>query len=209
VFDDVVIPTLLLAGRDRARNEISEADHQYVLRTIRTLVGVAADAVTVDATAAAPVNGVPRAALRRVLGISARTATDESIWEMWAQLFDPTQVEVSSLGSAYLSSDVSDLSSDLSPFAGQHLPDLVSIISIPPGGLAQARYICRRLRAKLPHTPIVVIRPGVQANAKESAQRLTEDGASRVCFTLEEAHIAAEQQLVMVRTGAHKIATAI
>jgi hypothetical protein len=32
-------------------------------------------------------------------------------------------------------------------------PDLLCVLSIPPGGLAQARYICRRLRAKLPATP--------------------------------------------------------
>jgi len=57
-----------------------------------------------------------------------------------------------SVGSAYLASEVIVA-------AETQLPDLVCIISIPPGGLAQARYICKRIRAKLPDTQILVIRP--------------------------------------------------
>ena len=196
VFDQVIIPALLLAGRDRARNEISETDHQGVLRTIRALVDVAPDAPREART-----NGSPgterRVAPRRVLGVSARSATDETIWGMWAQLFDPTSVAVESVGSAYLGAeDASGSKTDP--------PDLVVVVSIPPGGLAQARYICRRLRAKLPATPIIVIRPGVQANGKESAQRLTEDGANHVSFTLEDAHTTAEQYLVRSQVEAAK-----
>jgi hypothetical protein len=41
----------------------------------------------------------------------------------------------------------------------------------------------------------VVIRPGGQANGQESAQRLTEDGARQVCFTLESARITIEQTI--------------
>jgi predicted PurR-regulated permease PerM len=189
VFDEVVIPALLLAGRDRARNEISETDHQGVLRTLRALVDVPPD-VAADARSLTPPGEARRAAPRRVLGVSARTATDETIWEMFAQLFDPTTVAVESVGSAFLSSDLTDVSRT-------ETPDLVVVLSIPPGGIAQARYICRRLHAKLPETPILVIRPGVQANGKENALRLTEDGAAHVSFTLEDAHTAAEQRLVM------------
>jgi predicted PurR-regulated permease PerM len=188
VFDEVVIPALLLAGRDRARNEISETDHQFVLRTIRALVDGAPDGAGETASTARPSD--PRVSPpQRVLGVSARTATDETIWDMLSQLFDPKLVELESVGSAYLASEVTAMAAD-------KLPDLICVISIPPGGLAQARYICRRLRAKAPGTPIVVIRPGVQANQKDSAQKLTDDWASQVCFTLHEAHTAIEQQLV-------------
>jgi predicted PurR-regulated permease PerM len=188
VFDEVVIPALLLAGRDRARNEISETDHQGVLRNLRALLDVPPE-VAADARPATSPGEARRPAPRRVLGVSARTATDETIWEMFAQLFDPTTVSVESVGSAFLSSDVSAIPTEA--------PDLVVVLSIPPGGIAQARYICRRLHAKLPATPILVIRPGVQANGKENALRLTEDGAAHVSFTLEDAHTAAEQRLVM------------
>jgi predicted PurR-regulated permease PerM len=189
VFDEVVIPALLLAGRDRARNELSETDHQDVLRTIRALVDVVPDAAAESRVAAVSKEARP-AVPQRVLGVSARSATDETIWDMWAQLFDPTRVAVESVGSAYLATDVTSV-------VQTEPPDLVVVLSIPPGGIAQARYICRRLHAKLPATPILVIRPGVQANGKENALRLTQDGATQVSFTLEDAHTAAEQQLVM------------
>jgi predicted PurR-regulated permease PerM len=196
VFDEVVIPALLLSGRDRARNEITETDHQGVLRTLRALIDVVPDASR-GPRAMTPPGDEPRAAPRRILGVSARTAADEAIWDMWAQLFDATKVVVESMGSAYLGADSL-------PTAQAEAPDLLVVLSIPPGGLAQARYICRRLRAKLPATPILVIRPGVQANGKESAQRLIEDGASQISFTLEDAHRAAEQHLVMGRVEAAK-----
>jgi hypothetical protein len=191
VFDEVVIPALLRAGRDRARNEIAEADHQQVVATIRALL----DGVPGPSRASSTANGnAPRRTPSRlVVGISARAVTDEAIWDMLAQLFDPEEVRVESVGSAYLGSEETT--------AGEQQPDLVCIICIPPGGLTQARYICRRVRAKLPQTPILVIRPGVQANGKESAEKLTEDGANQVCFTIEDAHKAASQRLVAEGSG--------
>jgi predicted PurR-regulated permease PerM len=187
VFDEVVIPALLLAGRDRARNEITEADHQQVVATIRALL----DSVPQTSRNPGPASEtvVRRTAPQLVVGVSARAVTDEAIWDMLAQLFDPAAVRVESVGSAYLSSERTTVV--------EQPPDLVCIISIPPGGLAQARYICRRVRAKLPQTPILVIRPGVQPNGQESAQRLTEDGANQVYFTLADAHRGAAQRLLI------------
>ncbi|HSY41821.1 MAG TPA: AI-2E family transporter, partial [Polyangia bacterium] len=180
VFDEIIIPALLLAERDRARGEISEADHQHVVRTIRALANTPPDAPH-DAKALAPLADGERARppIHRIVGVSARTVTDETIWEMLAQLFDPRKAQLESVGSSYLSSDPTPGE----PGASADPPDLVCVISVPPGGLAQARYICRRLRAKLPATPLVVIRPGGQANGQESSLRLTEDGANEVCFT--------------------------
>ncbi|MDB4981524.1 MAG: putative permease, partial [Myxococcales bacterium] len=187
VFDEIVIPALLLAGRDRARHEISDADHQFVVRTTRALIDAfpsADDAATPGAADGAPREPAPR----RLLGVSTRSLTDEIIWEMLAQLFDPKQVVVQSVGSAYLAADVTAT-------AEAQAPDVICITSIPPGGLAQARYICRRLRAKFPTTPIVVIRPGVQARNRESAESLTADGATSVVFTLQDAQLKVDQQL--------------
>ncbi len=193
VFDEVIIPALLLADRDRARGEISESDHQHVVRTIRALADTEPETAH-EPKATAPLGESQR--VQQVVGVSARTVTDETIWEMLAQLFDPEKVHLESVGSSYLASDVTaGTSSGVSP----DLPDLVCVISVPPGGLAQARYICRRLRAKLPNTPILVIRPGGQTDGQESSKRLTEDGAGQVCFTLEEARTIVGQQLLAGR----------
>lgn len=190
VFDEVVIPALLLADRDRARGEITEADHQHVVTTIRALADappVASGEKRSTATAA------EARRVQRVVGVSARTVTDEAIWEMLAQLFDPQNVQLESVGSAYLTLD--SAAGD-SPATARPVPDLACVVSVPPGGLAQARYICRRLRVKLPKTAILVIRPGAQTDGQESARRLTADGASQVCFTLAEARTFVERQLL-------------
>ena len=50
-----------------------------------------------------------------------------------------------------------------------------------------------------------MIRPGVQGNGKQSAQKLTADGATRVCFTLEDARTAARQELVTIQTRSAEI----
>jgi len=190
VFDEIIIPALLLADRDRARGEISESDHQHVVRTIRDLVDPPpSEAREPRATSALAQDR----RIRRVVGVSARTVTDETIWEMLAQLFDAEKIQVESVGSSYLASETTvaaatDISSDF--------PDLVCVIAVPPGGLAQARYICRRLRAKLLKTPILVIRPGAQARGEDSSRRLMEDGAGQVCFTLEEARTIVERQVL-------------
>ena len=191
VFDEIIIPALLLADRDRARGEINEADHQHVVRTIRALADTAPEASR-DSKALAPIgeDGRRERPIRRIVGVSARAVTDETIWEMLAQLFDPQKARLESVGSSYLSSDLTSADPGGAP---PDPPDLVCVISVPPGGLAQARYICRRLRAKLPNTPVVVIRPGGQADGQESARRLTEDGARQVCFTLESARTTIEQ----------------
>jgi predicted PurR-regulated permease PerM len=184
VFDGVVIPALLLADRDRARGDISESDHQRVVRAIRALV----DAHVVpppESRSGPPAREACRA--HRVVGVSARTETDETMWEMLAQLFDPQEIRVESVGSAFLAADAG-----VTPAAP--VADLVCVISIPPGGMVQARTICRRARAKSPHTAIVVIRPG-QADDVESARRLIADGAGQVCSTLEEARTIVEQRV--------------
>jgi len=192
VFDDIVVPALLLAGHDRTRNEIGDADHQFVVRTTRALIDTFPNPNRAASSApdTASAGGARAPTPRRVLGVSARSVTDEIIWEMLAQLFDPKRVAVQSVGSAYLASEVTTT-------AATEAPDLICVVSIPPGGLAQARYICRRLRAKLPDTPIVVIRPGVQGKNRESAEQLTSDGASSVVFTLQDAQLKVDQHLLL------------
>jgi predicted PurR-regulated permease PerM len=200
VFDRVIVPALTLAGRDRARLEISEADHSYLLRTTRALLdgssesgsraGVAAgEPGSDDKAPPAP----PRAgdeAPFRVLGVAARNATDELICEMLAQLFDPARIAFQSVSSDSLASEVTAA-------AEERAPDLICLVSTPPGGSAQARYICRRIRARLPNSRILVFRPGIPEGARHGTEKLIEENANGVAFSFEEALTKAEQQVAL------------
>jgi hypothetical protein len=184
VFDQVILPALMLAGRDRARLEINEADHTSLLRTTRALV----DGSRGDSPA--PISGSGSASGLRLLGVPAHNATDELIWEMLVQLFDPARIACESVGSDSLASEVSAA-------AEQRAPDLMCVVSSPPGGLAQTRYICRRIRERLPDIRILVFRPGVPEGARHSTEKLLEDGANSVALSFEEVLIKIDQQLAV------------
>jgi len=182
VFDEVIVPALTLAARDRARQEIDETDHAYLLRTTRALLDGSRGEPPAPGSGAAP--GF------QVLGVPAHNATDELLWEMLVQLLDPTRISCGSVGSDSLASEVSVA-------AEQHAPDLMCVVSSPPGGLAQTRYICRRLRARLPDIRILVFRPGMPEGARHLAEKLIEDGANAVAFSFEDALAQVQQQLAM------------
>jgi hypothetical protein len=67
-------------------------------------------------------------------------------------------------------------------------PTRICIAALPPAGNNNARFLCRRLRARLPQAQIVVLFPeDEQHHSREAAARLREAGADHVALTLEDA----------------------
>jgi hypothetical protein len=58
---------------------------------------------------------------------------------------------------------------------------LVCIAALPPGGLTHARYLCKRLRARVPQRSIILLRPGdvPEGEVIEGATRVTSLVAAR------------------------------
>ena len=187
ILDQVLVPVLLAAERDRAGGTIEQAEHDGVLRSVRSLV---ADLRADDAPA--PPGPLPASAVRSVLGIPARNAGDELLLELFTQRLPPARFTSSSVGAEALASEAV---SSISEAAGI---DLVCITSLPPGGLAQVKYLCKRLRARRPELFILVLRAGVPPELRASILSLTDDGASSVAFTLVEAVDVAQGLLLTV-----------
>ena len=99
--------------------------------------------------------------------------------EMLRQLLDPARWEVEVLS-------LEMLSAELVALAGEKEPAVVCIGALPPGGLAHTRYLCKRLRARLPEARIVVGRWGLKGNVEENQEQLREAGADQVETTLLE-----------------------
>ena len=99
-----------------------------------------------------------------IVGVPARTLGDQIALEMLSQLFDPFTCEIERLPTATLASEVL-----MAVEKGS--PDLICITALPPGGLTQARYLCKRLRTRFPELQIVIVRPGVAADTDKSNQR--------------------------------------
>ena len=193
VFDEVLVPALILAAADRARREISEAEQNFVLRQVREAVRrlgeTPAGGEGVGRTGAdAPPPGEPGAYL---LGIPARSEGAQITLDMLCQLLDPLKVRRLSIAT---------LASEVIAVVYQKVPDLICISALPPGGVAHARYLCKRLRTQFPQARILVVRPGLQEDPvldmSTVIRRLTEAGADRVAVSVTEARALVPQMLV-------------
>jgi hypothetical protein len=65
-----------------------------------------------------------------------------------------------------------------------HRPALLCIGTVAPGGLSQARHLCKRLRSQCPELKIVVGRWGLHDEKEADRQHLLEAGADHVETTV-------------------------
>ena len=112
----------------------------------------------------------------RVLGCPAHDEADEIALHMFRQLLDATQYETEVMSNAALTSEVVAL-------VGETNPSLMIIASVSLGGLAQTRYLCKRLRARFPGLKIAV---GYWGMGSEDSNNILLAGADRVGTTLIE-----------------------
>jgi hypothetical protein len=115
-----------------------------------------------------------------VLGVPAESDADALLLEMLALTLRERHGILVTLDKGPREKTVTD--------ALAHRPEVVCIAALPPGGSANARFLCRRLRAALPEARLLVLRPEpVAQRSQESAARLREAGASGVSYGIREA----------------------
>ena len=98
---------------------------------------------------------------------------------MLQHLLDPSHYDIELLHPTMLASEVVTL-------VEQQGVGLICLGTLAPGGLAQTRYLCLRLRTRLPELKIVVGRWGFSGSGEESGEMLREAGADIVATTLHE-----------------------
>ena len=72
------------------------------------------------------------------------------------------------------------LAAEVLSLVEQSTPTLVCIGLVPPGGFAQTRYLCKRLRARFPTLPIVVGCWSGTTDEAETLARLRLDSLTQV-----------------------------
>ena len=85
----------------------------------------------------------------------------------------------------------------LSPWIGEKSPAMICIAAVPPGGLAQTRYLCKRLRARFPNLKIAVGRWGT---GSEDSNSILLAGADKVGTTMIETR---EQMIQLSQISPH------
>jgi hypothetical protein len=184
MFDVMLLPALSAAKGNRVRGDITQADEGHVVTAIREIVQdvgersfSGAAAATEHAEAGSSSDDAARPPIV-IFGCPARDAADCVGLEMLESLLDPARWKLE------LAAPVTLIGELIERIALQE-PALVLIGSIPPGGLAHTRYVCKRLRTRFPELRILVGRWGEQPDAPAS-ERLREAGAFGVTSTLAE-----------------------
>jgi predicted PurR-regulated permease PerM len=185
IYDDVLVPALNYTNRDFLLGKLEDNDKQFVFKATREIVedlddlkpespsnvSASSEAATVDRE---PPGSIPRF---RVMGCPVRNEADELTLVMLRQLLDPSRFEIEILADETLAAEVLDR-------IAEKKPPLICLASLPPGGMAQTRYLCKRLRARFPDIKILVGRWGTPS--ENNWRSLLAAGADKVGTTLVE-----------------------
>jgi predicted PurR-regulated permease PerM len=175
--DEVMVPTLNYAKRERALGRLAENDQQFIFQATREILEDLDGLKPGASSPAAMIKKAPTTPRVRILGCPARDDADELALLMFGHLLDPARYELMRLPDETLASEVIDQIVEKGP-------SLVCISSLPPGGLAQTRYLCKRLRNRFPDLKIIVGRWGTRSENNWSS--LLAAGADKVGTTLVE-----------------------
>lgn len=172
-YDEVILPALATAARDRATGGLTSQEEQAVLEHTLAIVNAAKPPRTQDDLD----RHEPIGALRAVVGVPAHRSAEELPLRMIAQVLEPAGYRVKEGTSQLLPAQVERLIEESA--AG-----MVVVSVMPPGGIPQTFYLCRRLRKRFPDLPIVVAYNGPTANYDRLLMRMRRAGVSYVTTSL-------------------------
>jgi len=118
VYDELLVPALNYARRDRQRDDLTEADEQFVLRATREIVEDLGERQAAAGKAGAEAEGgAETLALPKVLflGCPGHDEADALALEMLGQLLDTSRWEVEVLSVELLSAELVALAADKAP----------------------------------------------------------------------------------------------
>jgi len=191
IYEDVVMPALYYAKQDQRRGNLTADEAHTIYRATHELIDdlSASQAASSAEEAVASVPEDDTAAVLppplHILGCPAHDEADEVALRILQQVLDPRRFEVEVTKADLLAAEVLSL-------VEQSASALICIGLVSPGGFAQTRYLCKKLRVRFPTLPIVVgCWGGTEA---ETLARLRLDSLTQVGTTLTKTR----QQIMQV-----------
>ncbi len=187
-YDEVLVPALHLAERDRHADRLSEQQESVLNESARELVDDLGERVArkIDMvhTDNLEAGSLPVAA-NTVLCIPVRDMADETSAIMLGQLLQTEGFSIDLVSSETLAGETIDqVQGDACRIA--------FLVMMPPLGTKRGRYLCKRLRQRCPDLRIVaVVLHG--SRLKKLQQRLIDAGADRVVTSLQAAVVEGRQ----------------
>jgi predicted PurR-regulated permease PerM len=185
IFDEMVVPALCSTRRSRVRGEITETDERAILRSVEEIVDdlgeIRAGSVRSEVPPAGSESGDPVEPEPPFLifGCPARDDADSLALVALEKLLDASRWRMKVIAPETLTSELLEM-------VACEEPAVICIGALPPGGLAHARYLCKRLRARFPDLRIIVGRFTEEAGEKLRGGDLEEAGASSAARSLLE-----------------------
>lgn len=217
LYDTVLVPVLAMAERDRHVGNLEEDRHGTIRRGVREIVDELGDRqrnqqsradsqAVVDQARdrAAPGGGngqgkapaapalsiaqpppgvrvaLPQGCTINVVCLPAHDESDEIAGLMFSQLLEIR-------GFCAESVSVEQLASEMMETVERLKAHVVCVSALPPGAVRHARYLCKRLRAKLPDVRMIIGLWTIRGDLKKSKQRIACTGEAQLTGSLVEA----------------------
>jgi len=195
LYDDIFIPALSRTKSDRRRGQLSQKDEKTVYEETRRILEDLEDRPQEPALSDKERESSAPEELVRILGFPAENEADEVALLSLAKLLNEGRYTMEIISTEMLAGEMASL-------IEEKKPALVCIGAIAPSGLAHARYLCKRIRARSPEIKISVGRWGFSANLENARASLTAAGADRVAATLIESRDQIAQLVQLEPTDA-------
>jgi predicted PurR-regulated permease PerM len=208
VFDEILIPALGLAGRDRHQGTLDRDTFDMVAQGMNDIVEDAGDirARKKAPAAGAAERGSPEepgspedpgepeepAPTIPALCLGAEDEADRVLATMAAQL-------LRRIGFAAEVVPATTLRGELVGLVRERGARLVVLSNLPPSGYVQVRYVCKRLAEISDEVPVLVGIWGSEADAKRAEDRVPEAGGFKVVRSLAELLAQARERIAAVK----------
>ena len=173
VYDDVVIPALTMAERNRHQQDLTEEAEQFIYGTLRELVLDIGDREpeTEELKLHTPAT--------KILCVPARDEADDIAGIMLAQLlkvagFDARAVPL-------------EQDSHVGDIAAADQPEIVFLSGLPPFARARSRRVYSAVRSRYPHLRIMIGLWNYRDDPVQAAQQISRGEASEAATTLAQA----------------------
>ena len=210
VYDQVMIPALAMAERDRHTGNLDGEQSIFMRQAMRDLIEELGEAQKKQNSVAAIAEesgnensvikrSIPEELAVTVLCLPAHDEADEIVGVMLAQLLEFK-------GQRTIAASQVSLASELLELVHEQNAAVVCISALPPAAMAHSRYLCKRLSARFPELPTVVGLWTSKADPKKSLDRLPCDGPVHLVTSVAGAIVEIDQMvqpLLLHRANAH------
>ncbi len=176
VYDEVILPALAQAKRERDRGELDGGEERGIYRATWDMLDGVLATYRAEAEAEAPMPGKPAV---RVVGATTRGEADRLALRMLRDVLLPAGGEVDVVPAGRLVEEVRAR-------RGKGEEVVACVAAVSSGGLARTAGLVKQVRARCPGVRVVVGRWGVTGDTAQDERFLKAAGADLVGWTFHQ-----------------------